>query len=82
LLQELHRDGEEELTRYVAEIGGDYVQARERLGFRAAVAQIAPEVHNAREQANREHAAAVITEPGNYQGPPLPGRQRVADRSS
>src|SRR5215212_12076176 len=56
LLQAFHRDGDAELLRYVAEIGGEYLQGKERFGFRTTVARLVPEVHSEREQASSKHA--------------------------
>ena len=56
LLQRLSRDGEDELARHVAEVGGEYLEGKERFGFASLVRQLAPGVHEARQQASSEHA--------------------------
>src|SRR5687767_15094953 len=52
LLQHLAREGDEDGARFVAEVGPEYLQGKERLRFRALVRELVPEV-SAAEQAQR-----------------------------
>jgi hypothetical protein len=49
LLQHLAAEGDEEGARFVAEIGPEYLQGRERLRFRGLVRELVPEVFGAEE---------------------------------
>jgi hypothetical protein len=56
LLQYIAREGDQEGTRFVAEAGPEYIQARERLRFRGLVRELVPEVTEAEDAQRARHS--------------------------
>jgi hypothetical protein len=56
LLQHLAREGDEDGARFVAEVGSEYLQGKERLRFRGLVRELVPEVFGAEEAERAERS--------------------------
>ena len=83
LLQHLAREGDEEGARFVAGVGPEYVQGKERLRFRALVRELAPAALEAEaaemaarsERKRKEQTAALGDSLGGMNAATREGRQ-------
>ncbi len=78
LLQHLHKEGEDDLARFVAEEGRQYVQGTERLKFRSLVRELYPETLEAEDVKQRRRSQERYEARSRAVGEAL--KKHVADR--
>ena len=80
LLQHLHRQGDEEGVRYVADIGERYISGKERLQFRTLKHGLLPDIRKAEETERKDNLAEQREQNASTLGAAI--QEKVAEKKS